>query len=146
MVISSISIENPPVIQLHPQLAKPDCTHISSNHNNITGDILTWLLDNNTKLEHLSFGGNSLTGVLDLGSSSIHYHMRLLDFSLNCIHGELPPFIGSIFPRLVILNLSGNALQDWIGDFSALKTLILSRNYLDGVVPTSFCKLNELRF
>lgn len=37
-------------------------------------------------------------------------------------------------------------IPDWIGDFSALKSLSLSRNHLDGAVPTGFCKLNELHF
>ena len=37
-------------------------------------------------------------------------------------------------------------IPNWIGDFSALGTLILSRNYLDGAMQTGFCKLNKLRF
>ncbi|KAL6319948.1 hypothetical protein AAG906_037024 [Vitis piasezkii] len=143
MVISSISIETSPVIQLHPQLAK---SVVDLSYNDLTRDVPTWLLDNNTKLEYLSFESNSLTGVLDFRSNSKHFHMLLLDFSSNCIHRELPPFIGSIFPRLEVLNLSGNALQDWIGEFPSLVTLSLSSNHFDGVVPTGFYKLNELRF
>ncbi|XP_034699285.1 receptor-like protein 1 [Vitis riparia] len=105
----------------------------------MTGGVPTWLLDNNANLEHLSFRGNNLTGVLDLPSNSKHSHMFSLDFSLNCIHGELPPFIGSIFPRLEFLNLSGNALQGNIpssmGDMEWLESLDLSNNHLSGQLP-----------
>ncbi|KAL6331564.1 hypothetical protein AAG906_011504 [Vitis piasezkii] len=120
-------------------LSQYDLRVVDFGYNNMTGKVPTWLLANNTKLEYLSFESNSLTGVLDLGSSSIHYHMRLLDFSLNCIHGELPPFIGSIFPRLEVLNLSGNALQGNIpssmGDMEQLGSLDLSNNNLSGQLP-----------
>ncbi|KAL6330776.1 hypothetical protein AAG906_009204 [Vitis piasezkii] len=115
-------------------LSQHDLRKVDLSYNHMTGDVPTWLLDNNTKLEYLSFESNSLTGVLDLSSNSKHSHMLLLDFSLNCIHGELPPSIGSIFPRLEILNLSRNALQGNIpssmGDMDQLESLDLSNNNL----------------
>ena len=109
-----------------------DLRVVDLSYNNLTRDVPTWLLDNNMKLEYLSFESNSLTGVLDFRSNSKHFHMFLLDLSSNCIHRELPPFIGSIFPRLEVLNLSRNALQGNIpssmGGMKRLKSLDLSNN------------------
>ncbi|KAJ9703069.1 hypothetical protein PVL29_004722 [Vitis rotundifolia] len=120
-------------------LSQHDLRVVDLSYNHMTGDVPTWLLDNNTKLEYLSLESNSLTGVLDLPSNPIHSDMRLLDFSLNCIHGDLPPFIGSIFPRLEVLNLSRNALQGNIpssmGDMEWLVSLDLSNNNLSGQLP-----------
>ncbi|KAJ9703061.1 hypothetical protein PVL29_004716 [Vitis rotundifolia] len=94
-------------------LSQYDLRVVDFGYNNMIGEVPTWLLANNTKLEYLSFESNNLTGVLDLGSSSIP----------TC----LPPFIGSIFPRLVVLYLFGNALQGNIpssmGDMEQLGSL-----------------------
>ena len=120
-------------------LSQHDLRWVDLSYNHMTGDVPTWLLDNNTKLEYLSFESNNLTGVLDFPSNSKHSHMLLLDFSSNCIHGELPPFIGSIFPRLKVLNLFRNALQGNIpfsmGDMKQLESLDLSNNNLSGQLP-----------
>ncbi|KAJ9688741.1 hypothetical protein PVL29_014408 [Vitis rotundifolia] len=130
-------------------LSQYDLRVVDLSYNHMTGDVPTWLLVNNTKLEYIRLESNNLTGVLALGSISIHNHMLELDFSSNCIHGELPPFFGSIFPILAVLNLSGNAFQDlsnnnlsgqllehmMMGCIS-LEVLKLSNNSLHGTLPT----------
>ncbi|KAL6330940.1 hypothetical protein AAG906_009368 [Vitis piasezkii] len=107
-------------------LSQHDLRVVDLSYNHMTGDVPTWLLDNNTKLEYLSFESNSLTGVLDLGSSSKHSHIA-------------STFHRLYFSSLEILNLSGNALQGYIpssmGDMEWLGSLDLSNNNLSGQLP-----------
>ncbi|RVW24971.1 hypothetical protein CK203_117444 [Vitis vinifera] len=95
----------------------------------MTGKVPTWLLANNTKLEYLSFESNSLTGVLEF----------CLIFSLNCIHGELPPFIGSIFSQVGGLKLVWKCITSNIpssmGDMEQLGSLDFANNNLSGQLP-----------
>ncbi|KAJ9688740.1 hypothetical protein PVL29_014407 [Vitis rotundifolia] len=137
--LSNCSLNWPSQVVPNFLLNQYDLRVVDLSYNYMIGSVPTWLLDNNTKLEYLSFRGNSLTGVLDLSSNSRHSHLFLLDFSSNSIHGELPPFIGSIFPRLGFFNLSGNALQGNIpssmGNMDLLESLDFSNNNLSGQPP-----------
>ncbi|KAL5783392.1 hypothetical protein ACOSP7_008421 [Xanthoceras sorbifolium] len=109
------------------------------SHNNFTGDQFpNWLLENNTKLEHLLLANNSLTGSLQLPIHS-HENLMRLDISMNIFNGHIPAEIGAYLPGLTILNISRNALErnipSSIGDMNSLKILDLSYNHLSGEIP-----------
>ena len=71
-------------------------------------------------LENNNLSAGSLEGVL-LESSSL----ELLD---------------------IINNPFSNVIPDWIGNFSVLTSLVLSKNSFEGEIRTGFCKLNKLLF
>ncbi|KAL5825877.1 hypothetical protein ACOSQ3_021940 [Xanthoceras sorbifolium] len=108
-------------------------------HNNFTRDQFpNWLLENNTKLEHLLLPNNSLTGSLQLPIHS-HENLMTLDISMNIFKGYIPAEIGAYLPGLTILNISKNALEgnipSSVGDMIMLISLDLSNNHLSGKIP-----------
>ncbi|XP_057515012.1 receptor-like protein 9a [Actinidia eriantha] len=124
-----------------------DLSVIDLGDNNMTGKFPSWLLANNTKLEYLSLRDNSLTSILDFHPDSYNIHLRWLDASYNFIHGQLPSYIGFVFPSLYSLNVSQNMLEGNIppsmGDMRMLHALDLSNNNFSGEVPeqlTMGCK------
>ncbi|KAL3845823.1 hypothetical protein ACJIZ3_003226 [Penstemon smallii] len=113
--------------------------HVELSHNNLVGQLPTWLLVNMTNLQSLSLRNNSLfSPSLPLDTKLNLTNLEQFDVSLNQIHGELPNFIG-MFSGLRDLNLSMNYLQGnipaFIGDMNFLKMLDLSNNNFSGVIP-----------
>ncbi|XP_024178927.1 receptor-like protein 7 [Rosa chinensis] len=77
------------------------------------------------------------------------YLLRLVDFSSNKFHGEIPGIIGNL-RGLHLLNLSNNTLTGLIpsslGNLSALESLDLSQNQLSGKLPGNLAQLTFLSY
>ncbi|KAK4489938.1 hypothetical protein RD792_000587 [Penstemon davidsonii] len=113
--------------------------YVDLSHNNLVGQVPTWLLVNMTNLQILSLRNNSFSSLpLPLNTKLNLTNLEQFDVSVNQIHGELPNFIGML-SGLHVLNLSMNYLQGnipaSIGDMNFLKMLDLSNNNLSGVIP-----------
>ncbi|KAH7576345.1 hypothetical protein JRO89_XS01G0040300 [Xanthoceras sorbifolium] len=102
-----------------------------------------WLLENNTKLEHLLLVNNSLMEPLQLPTHS-YENLMTLDISMNIFNGHIPTEVGGYLPSLTILNISRNALEgnipSSIGDMNSLIILDLSYNHLLGEIPEYLAK------
>ncbi|KAG4156887.1 hypothetical protein ERO13_D02G026400v2 [Gossypium hirsutum] len=104
-----------------------DLRYVDLSHNNFSGTVPSWLLENNTKLEDLILKGNSFTSPLSFSSALIS-NVSSIDISENKIQGQIPTSTCSTFPHLSRLFLSKNLLKD-------LSILDLSNNQLYGKVP-----------
>ncbi|TYG78120.1 hypothetical protein ES288_D02G032200v1 [Gossypium darwinii] len=115
-----------------------DLRYVDLSHNNFSGTVPTWLLENNTKLEVLILKGNSFTGPLSLSPALIS-NVFSIDLSENKLQGQIPIGICSTFPHLSQLFLSKNAFEGNIplclSGMKDLSTLDLSNNLLYGKVP-----------
>ncbi|TYG78087.1 hypothetical protein ES288_D02G028900v1 [Gossypium darwinii] len=115
-----------------------DLRYVDLSHNNFSGTVPTWLLENNTKLEDLILKGNSFTGTLSFSSALIS-NVSSIDISENKIQGQIPTSICSTFPHLSRLFLSKNAFEGNIplclSGMKDLSILDLSNNQLYGKVP-----------
>ncbi|XP_040943996.1 receptor-like protein 45 isoform X2 [Gossypium hirsutum] len=115
-----------------------DLRYVDLSHNNLSGTVPTWLLENNTKLEDLILKGNSFTGPLSLSSALIS-NVSSIDISENKLQGQIPTGICSTFPHLRRLFLSKNAFEGNIplclSGMKDLSFLDLSNNQLFGKVP-----------
>ncbi|KAB2039730.1 hypothetical protein ES319_D02G030600v1 [Gossypium barbadense] len=115
-----------------------DLRYVDLSHNNLSGTVPTWLLENNTKLEDLILKGNSFTGPLSLSSALIS-DVSSIDISENKLQGQIPTGICSTFPHLSRLFLSKNAFEDNIplclSGMKDLSFLDLLDNHLYGKVP-----------
>ncbi|KAJ6912830.1 receptor like protein 21-like isoform X4 [Populus alba x Populus x berolinensis] len=107
----------------------------------LRGGFPIWLLDNNTNLNELFLGNNSLSGTFQL---PIHPHHNLfeLDISNNNFESHIPREIGSYFPSLTFLSMSDNHFSGRVPssfDFLLyLKVLDLSNNNISGTLPSFF--------
>ncbi|MFQ6660313.1 hypothetical protein Gotur_028893, partial [Gossypium turneri] len=129
-----------------------DLRNVDLSHNNFSGTVPTWLLENNTKLGGLILKGNSFTGPLSFSSALIS-DVSSIDISENKLQGEMTNVNVSTFEfpnSLWEIDLSNNKLHGklprWIGNASFLWRLDLSNNGFEGSIPMEFCKLNGLEF
>ncbi|MFQ6660314.1 hypothetical protein Gotur_028893, partial [Gossypium turneri] len=115
-----------------------DLRNVDLSHNNFSGTVPTWLLENNTKLGGLILKGNSFTGPLSFSSALIS-DVSSIDISENKLQGQIPTGICSTFPYLRRLFLSKNAFEGNIPlclcGMKDLSFLDLSNNQLYGKVP-----------
>ncbi|KAL2331107.1 hypothetical protein Fmac_018688 [Flemingia macrophylla] len=123
---------------------------LNIDHCNMKGRFPNWLLENNTKLGFLDLNNNQLVGPIELNATTKFSNMHTLDVSCNPI-SEIPPYIGSLFPNLMALNMSYSSLQGSfpasLGDMRQLNNLDMSNNNLSGKIPHDFGKgSNDLRF
>ncbi|RWR74187.1 LRR receptor-like serine/threonine-protein kinase ERECTA [Cinnamomum micranthum f. kanehirae] len=104
----------------------------------LQGTIPSWLLYNPT-IKFLNLRGNSLEGSFPKSTDHNKSMLYELDISDNNIFGELPPNMDTLFPNLVLLNMSTNELQGVIplsvSKLQNLITLDLSQNKLSGKMP-----------
>ncbi|XP_059275453.1 receptor-like protein 15 isoform X2 [Lycium ferocissimum] len=134
-------------------LTQHDLRVVDLSYNAMVGELPTWLLKNNTRLEFLSLAQNLFTGQFMLPADSKDLDLFWLDVSKNDIQGPLPASIGQIFPNLWYLNMSGNSFQGniphSIGNMNKLHSLDLSSNNFTGELPEHLfmgCKeLNMLK-
>ncbi|KAB1669509.1 hypothetical protein ES319_1Z037100v1 [Gossypium barbadense] len=124
-----------------------DLRYVDLSHNNFSGTVPTWLLENNTKLEDLILKGNSFTGPLSLPSAP-NSKVSLIDISQNKLQGQIPTNVCSPFPHLSLLFLSKNAFEGDIppclSGMKDLSILDLSNNQLSGRVPEELITKNSL--
>ncbi|TYG78088.1 hypothetical protein ES288_D02G029000v1 [Gossypium darwinii] len=124
-----------------------DLRYVDLSHNNFSGTVPTWLLENNTKLEDLILKGNSFTGPLSLPSAP-NSKVSLIDISQNKLQGQIPTNVCSPFPHLSHLFLSKNAFEGDIppclSGMKDLSILDLSNNQLSGRVPEELITKNSL--
>ncbi|KAJ8646397.1 hypothetical protein MRB53_008145 [Persea americana] len=108
------------------------------SYTSLKGTIPSWLLYNVT-LYSLSLIGNFLEGPFPKPTQYNMSTLQSLDISNNNFSGELPPNIDTLFPNLVLFNMSTNELQDVIplslSKLQNLNTLDLSQNKLSGEMP-----------
>ncbi|XXG49192.1 hypothetical protein AAC387_Pa02g3441 [Persea americana] len=104
----------------------------------LRGTIPSWLLYNAT-ISSLNLRGNSLKGPFPQSTQHNISMLQKFDISDNKIFGELPPDMGTLFPNLVLFNMSKNELQGTIplsiSKLQMLTILDLSQNNLFGEMP-----------
>uniref|UniRef100_A0A8R7PL73 Leucine-rich repeat-containing N-terminal plant-type domain-containing protein n=1 Tax=Triticum urartu TaxID=4572 RepID=A0A8R7PL73_TRIUA len=76
------------------------------SNNNLSGSMPSWLFTKESTLQYLNLGNNSLTGSMD--PRHTQPYLSTIDIHMNQVTGQLPDNIGSLFPRLSVLNISSN--------------------------------------
>ncbi|KAG7589408.1 Leucine-rich repeat [Arabidopsis suecica] len=122
----------------HFLLHQNDLRHVDLSDNRISGNIPSWLLANNTKLEALVLRNNSFTSFrLPRSSHSLVY----LDVSVNEFSHLVPENIGWILPHLRHMNLANNGFQgnlpSSLGNMKKIEFLDISHNNFNGNLPRS---------
>ncbi|KAG7651654.1 Leucine-rich repeat [Arabidopsis thaliana x Arabidopsis arenosa] len=111
---------------------------VDLSSNRLSGDIPTWLLENNPELKVLQLKNNSFT---TFQIPTIVHKLQVLDFSANDITGVLPDNIGHVLPRLLLMNGSDNGFQgnlpSSMGEMNDISFLDLSYNNFSGELPRS---------
>ncbi|XXG49185.1 hypothetical protein AAC387_Pa02g3436 [Persea americana] len=119
---------------------------LDASHSFLKGTIPSWLL-NNLTVGSLILGGNSLEGPFPQSTQRNNSMLRELDISDNKIFGELPSNIDTIFPNLIVFNMSKNELQGtipvFISKLQTLRMLDLSQNNLFGEMPHGLISRNN---
>ncbi|MFQ6628097.1 hypothetical protein Gotur_006854 [Gossypium turneri] len=119
-----------------------DLRYVDLSHNNFSGIVPTWLLENNTKLEVLI-----LMGQIPIGICPTFPHLSLLFLSKNAFEGDIPPCLSGM-KDLSILDLSNNQLYGRVPEElitkSSLTVLRLSNNNLSGHVLPVILNANGL--
>ncbi|CAK8541833.1 unnamed protein product [Lathyrus sativus] len=105
----------------------------------LNGEFPNWLVENNTKLGNLTLRNCSFIGDFQLPCRP-RLNMARIDVSDNNLTGQmLSNNISSIFPNLIYLNMSGNAIHGSIpyelSHLSSLDVFDLSDNQLSGEIP-----------
>ncbi|XP_030937617.1 receptor-like protein 7 [Quercus lobata] len=118
--------------------------YISSN--NFTGSIPNFMA-NLTELVNIEMSSNNFIGPVP--SFNMAQNLDTIDLSDNHLTGQFTFTHWKELPSLGKLCLSNNKLSGQIHEFSnsffLLEYLDLSRNYLEGPIPTSIGKLQRLR-
>ncbi|KAK4487631.1 hypothetical protein RD792_005719 [Penstemon davidsonii] len=123
------------------------------SNNNFSGVIPQHLAMGCVSLIVLKLSNNALQGPL-LPEKSNLTSLRYLYLDNNQFSGGLfsQGFLNSTRRSSIsILKINNNFITgeipaDWLGDFSYMRSLVLSRNSFHGLVPASFCRLQYLNF
>ncbi|XP_050259370.1 receptor-like protein 7 [Quercus robur] len=120
--------------------------HLDLSINSFTGSIPNSMA-NLTQLVHLDLSSNSFTGPVP--TFNMAKNLEKIDLSDNHLTGQFTFSHWKELPRLMDLRLSNNKLSGQIHEFSNFSSLLgyldLSRNYLEGPIPTSIGELQYLR-
>ncbi|KFK41847.1 hypothetical protein AALP_AA2G178900, partial [Arabis alpina] len=103
---------------------------VDLSSNRLSGDIPTWLLENNPELKVLLLKNNSFT-IFPI--STIVHKLQVLDFSANDISGVLPDNIGHVLPNLAHMNGTDNREQSSHRSYSKLDTGLISSDYVTAI-------------
>ncbi|GLT68740.1 hypothetical protein SLA2020_409450 [Shorea laevis] len=141
--LSYLALKEPPYFLYHQN----DLRVVDLSHNNITGGFPSWLFMNNTGLKLLNLGYNHISGPLQLPSQP-HFNISILDITSNGLLGKIPINMSLVFPYLTNLIMSKNSIQGQIptsfGDMNSLESLSLPNNQFSGSIPDSFGRLSSL--
>ncbi|GLT41242.1 hypothetical protein SLA2020_153210 [Shorea laevis] len=141
--LSYLALKEPPSFLHHQNVLRV----VDLSHNNITGGFPSWLFMNNTGLEVLDLGYNSILGPLQLPSQP-HFNITILDVTRNGLLGKIPTNMSLVFPHLTDLIMSKNSFQDQIpvalGDMKSFVSLRLSNNHFSRSIPNSLGRLSSL--
>ncbi|GKV51110.1 hypothetical protein SLEP1_g57786 [Rubroshorea leprosula] len=141
--LSYLALKEPPYFLQHQNVLR----FVDLSHNNITGGFPSWLFMNNTQLKVLMLGYNSISGSLQLPSQP-HFNISVLDIAMNGLAGKIPINMSLVFPHLTDLIMSKNYFQGQIptsfGDMKSLIYLSLPNNQFSGSIPDSFGRLSFL--
>ncbi|XBI95790.1 hypothetical protein VPH35_032178 [Triticum aestivum] len=138
LVLPGCGLNKNTIAEPHFLLTQHHLEVLDLSSNNLSGSMPNWLFTEETKLQQLYLGNNSLTGSLD---PVWHAQSSLLviDIHMNHIAGQLPANLGSMFPNLFNLDFSSNDLFGHIPtsmcEISSMGYLDLSNNKLSGEVP-----------
>ncbi|XP_044334752.1 receptor-like protein 13 [Triticum aestivum] len=138
LVLSGCDLNKNIIAEPHFLLTQHHLEVLDLSSNNLSGSMPNWLFTEETKLQQLYLGNNSLTGSLD---PIWHAQSFLTDINIamNHITGQLPANLSSMFPNLSDLDLSSNDLFGHIPtpmcEISSMTFLDLSNNKLSGEVP-----------
>ncbi|ESQ46467.1 hypothetical protein EUTSA_v10000563mg [Eutrema salsugineum] len=134
-VLGDCSLEEIPSFLLYQK----NLRLVDLSNNRLSGEIPTWLLVNNSKLEVLQLQNNAFT-IFQM--PTIVHNLQFLDFSANDINGLFPDNIGHALPNLVRMNGSNNGFQgnfpSSMGEMVNITFLDLSYNNFSGKLPRSF--------
>jgi len=128
----------------HFGMAMNSLEHLDLSLNSFKGEVLESFM-NICTLHSLGMCGNNLTEDLpsilhNLSTGCIRYSLQDLDLTYNQITGSLPDL--SAFSALKSLDLSGNRLDGKIKEGNKLliqlEILSISSNFLEGGIPRSF--------
>ncbi|GLU12672.1 hypothetical protein SLE2022_293340 [Rubroshorea leprosula] len=143
--LSHLALKEPPYFLHHQN----DLRVIDLSHNNITKGFPSWLFMNNTGLEVLKLGYNSISEPLQLPSHP-HFNITILDVTRNGLQGKFPINMSSVFPYLTKFIMPKNSFRDQIhaslGDIKSLKYLKLSNNHFSDSIRESFGCLSSLAY
>ncbi|MED6189361.1 hypothetical protein PIB30_095312, partial [Stylosanthes scabra] len=137
-----------------PEDAKlpPHLEYVSMESNSLEGSIPTSVFENTCNLSSLKLDYNKLSGDLSVVihqlSGCARFSLQELNLANNNIKGMLPDL--SMFSALKTLDLSGNKLNGTIPEESRLpselEVLSIKSNFLEGGIPKLFgntCKLGS---
>ncbi|CAN6840115.1 unnamed protein product [Brassica oleracea] len=109
---------------------------IDLSNNRLSGNIPTWILENNLELQVLRLQNNSFT---NFRMPTIVHSLQVLDFSSNDIR---------LFPDNIVLRIQNNLFTGRIGagllSSSMLSYIDMSDNRLTGYIPNWISKLQYL--
>ncbi|XP_039038523.1 receptor-like protein 14 [Hibiscus syriacus] len=131
---SNCNLKNAPLFLLN----RHRLIWVDISHNNLSGALPIWLLENNTDLRFLYLGNGSFIGNLDPLPENPMSRMVYVDVSI-ILKGNFQWILDCFFQILQYLNLSNNLfvgeLRSSVGVMTKLSWLDLSFNNLSGEVP-----------
>ncbi|KAF5931578.1 hypothetical protein HYC85_027749 [Camellia sinensis] len=121
---------------------------VDLSHNNLTSSFPYWQLVNNTRLEYLVLQNNSFVNLFFL-PQYCYISTYEIDVFDNHLSGQIQANIGDMFPYIQYINLSKNALEGGIpssfGKMSELMLLDLSNNNFRGQIFSVDFYLTHIR-
>uniref|UniRef100_M0WVA9 Uncharacterized protein n=1 Tax=Hordeum vulgare subsp. vulgare TaxID=112509 RepID=M0WVA9_HORVV len=138
LVLSGCDFEKNIIEEPHFLRTQSHLEVLDLSNNNLSGSMPNWLFTEEATLRELRLGNNSLTGSIDPIWHTQPF-LQSIDIHMNHATGQLPANIGSLFPRLSILDVSSNNIVGHIPtslcEIRHMSILHLSNNKLSGEVP-----------